>query len=189
MYHLGLQPDEYLDEYYHIDTYKKAYSFPMQPINGPHDWEKTGIQSVLPPIERKMLGRPKKNKRMAKDEPKKLKRGHLSRKGLLMTYTQCGQHGHNKRSCTNSKQQDAQPPKQEGKSSIKRSTTLDKSKGNLPFLQTTRSMMTASCQDGTGQTSSTPKSRNNKPKAPLDHLGTQKSVVGNTSKSSLFCFE
>ncbi|KAG8481024.1 hypothetical protein CXB51_025783 [Gossypium anomalum] len=60
MYHLGLQPDEYLHEYYHIDTYKKAYSFPMQPINGPHDWEKTGIQPVLPPIERKMPGRPKR---------------------------------------------------------------------------------------------------------------------------------
>ncbi|PPR85771.1 hypothetical protein GOBAR_AA34921 [Gossypium barbadense] len=73
-----------------------------------------------------MPGRPKKNKRMAKDEPKKLKLGHLSRKGLLMTCTQCGQHGHNKRSCTNSEQSG----------------------------RTTRSMMTASCQDGSGQTSS-----------------------------------
>ncbi|KAG8499394.1 hypothetical protein CXB51_005973 [Gossypium anomalum] len=192
MYHLRLQPDEYLHEYYHIDTYKKAYSFPMQPINGLHDCEKTGIQPVLPPIERKMPGRPKKNRRMAKDEPKKLKPGHLSRKGLLMTCTHCGQHGHNKRSCTNSKQQDAQPPKQKGKYSIKRSTTLDKSKGNLPFFassRTTRSMTTTSCQDGTGQTSSTPKSRNNKRKAHLDHLGTQESVTENTSKSSLFCFE
>ncbi|KAG8489070.1 hypothetical protein CXB51_017044 [Gossypium anomalum] len=87
MYRLGLQPNEYLRKYYHIDTYKKAYSFPMQPINGPHDWEKTGIESVLPPIERKMLGRPKKNRKMAKDEPKKLKPSHLSRKGLLMTCT------------------------------------------------------------------------------------------------------
>ncbi|MFQ6626397.1 hypothetical protein Gotur_005543 [Gossypium turneri] len=76
MYHLGLQPDEYLYE-------------------------------LLPPIEKKMPGRPKKNRRMAKDEPKKLKPGHLSRKCLLMTCTQCGQHGHNKRSCTNLKQQDA----------------------------------------------------------------------------------
>ncbi|KAH1130520.1 hypothetical protein J1N35_001898 [Gossypium stocksii] len=96
MYHLELQPDEYLHEYYHIDIYKKAYSFPMQPINGPHDWEKTSIQPVLPPIERKMPERPKKNRRIAKDEPKKLKPGHLSEKGLLITCTQCGQPGHNK---------------------------------------------------------------------------------------------
>ncbi|MBA0747687.1 hypothetical protein Gogos_004581, partial [Gossypium gossypioides] len=103
LYHLGLQPDEYLHEYYHNDTYKKAYSFSMHPINGPYDWEKTGIQPVLPPIEKKMLGRPKKNRRMAKDEPKKLKLGHLRRKGLLMTCTQCDQHDHNKRPCPNSK--------------------------------------------------------------------------------------
>ncbi|MBA0732625.1 hypothetical protein Gogos_016701, partial [Gossypium gossypioides] len=51
------------------------------PINGPYDWAKIGIEPVLPPIERKMPGRPKKNGRMAKDEPKKLKSGHLSRKG------------------------------------------------------------------------------------------------------------
>ncbi|MBA0637216.1 hypothetical protein Godav_029033 [Gossypium davidsonii] len=51
--------------------------------------------------------------------------------------------------------QDAQPPKQKGKSSIKRSTTLDKSKG-----KTTMSIMIASFQDGSGQTSSTPKSQN-----------------------------
>ncbi|KAH1047902.1 hypothetical protein J1N35_038686 [Gossypium stocksii] len=90
MYHLGLQPDEYKHKYYHIDTYKKAYSFLMQPINRPHDWEITCIQPVLPAIERKMSGKPKKNRRMAKNEPKKLKPGHLSRKGLLMTCTQCG---------------------------------------------------------------------------------------------------
>ncbi|MBA0812715.1 hypothetical protein Gohar_026655 [Gossypium harknessii] len=43
-----------------------------------------------------MSRRPQKNRRMAKDEPKNLKLGHLSRKGLLITCTQCDQHGHNK---------------------------------------------------------------------------------------------
>ncbi|PPE01583.1 hypothetical protein GOBAR_DD01370 [Gossypium barbadense] len=70
-----------------------------------------------------------------------MKPGHLRRKGLLMTCTQWDQHDHNKQSCINSKQQDAQPPKQKGKSSIKR---------------TTMSIMIASFQDGSGQTSSTP---------------------------------
>ncbi|MFQ6649879.1 hypothetical protein Gotur_022719 [Gossypium turneri] len=45
------------------------------------------LHELLPPIERNMPGRPKKNRRMAKDELKKLKHGHLSRKGLLMTCT------------------------------------------------------------------------------------------------------
>ncbi|MBA0803551.1 hypothetical protein Gohar_013748, partial [Gossypium harknessii] len=53
-------------------------------------------------LKKKMHERPTKNRRMAKDEPKKLKPGHLSRKGLLMTCPQCGQYGHNKRFWTNS---------------------------------------------------------------------------------------
>ncbi|PPS10998.1 hypothetical protein GOBAR_AA09643 [Gossypium barbadense] len=114
---------------------------------------------MLPPIERKMPRKPKKNRRMAKDEPKKLKPSHLSRKGLLMTCTQYGQHGHNKRSCT----QGNEHAKQSGR--------------------TTRSMTTSSCKDGSGQTSSTPKSPKNKRNAHLDHLGTQESVVRNMSKS------
>ncbi|MBA0756716.1 hypothetical protein Gogos_020134 [Gossypium gossypioides] len=106
-----------------------------------------------------MPRRPKKNRRMVKDEPKKLKPGHLSRKGLLMTCTQSGQHRHNKRSCT------------QGNRHAKHSG------------RTTRSMTTSSCKDGSGQTSSTPKSPNNKRKALLDHLETQESVAGNMSKS------
>ncbi|MBA0672132.1 hypothetical protein Goklo_024639, partial [Gossypium klotzschianum] len=78
MYHLRLQPDEYLHEYYHIHTYKKAYSFPIQPINGLHDWEKSGIQQYYLVLKGR-YGRPKKNRRMAKDKPKKLKPGHLNR--------------------------------------------------------------------------------------------------------------
>ncbi|MBA0576900.1 hypothetical protein Golob_027938, partial [Gossypium lobatum] len=85
---MRLQLDDYLHEFYHIETYKSVYSFPIQPINGPHDWEKTDVKLVLPPIERKMIGRPKKNRMTAKDESKKLKSGHLSRKCLIMTCTQ-----------------------------------------------------------------------------------------------------
>ncbi|KAK8600374.1 hypothetical protein V6N12_050229 [Hibiscus sabdariffa] len=81
------------------DTYIKAYSYALQPINGSHDWKKSGIEAVLPPIEREMPGRPKKNRRKAKDEPKKLKSGHISRTGLIMTCRNCGGEGHNKRSC------------------------------------------------------------------------------------------
>ncbi|PPD77332.1 hypothetical protein GOBAR_DD25730 [Gossypium barbadense] len=130
-----------------------------EPINEPHDWAKTSIEPMLPLIERKMSKRPKKNRRMTKMN-QKLKPDHLSRKGLIMTYTQCGQHGHNKRSCT------------QGNEHTKQSS------------RTIMSMVTSSCKDGSGQSSSTSKSPKNKRKAPLHHLGTQESVVGNMSKSS-----
>ncbi|KAK8481503.1 hypothetical protein V6N11_046113 [Hibiscus sabdariffa] len=91
--------NDYLHSCYLKDTYIKAYSYALQPINGSHDWKKSGIEAVLPPIEREMPGRPKKNRRKAKDEPKKLKSGHISRTGLIMTCRNCGGEGHNKRSC------------------------------------------------------------------------------------------
>ncbi|KAK8619239.1 hypothetical protein V6N13_133205 [Hibiscus sabdariffa] len=60
IWHMGGDPDDYLDQCYHKNTYMKAYAYALHPINGAHDWIKYGIESVLPPIERKMPGRPKK---------------------------------------------------------------------------------------------------------------------------------
>ncbi|KAK8983242.1 hypothetical protein V6N11_057991 [Hibiscus sabdariffa] len=95
---------DYLHSCYLKDIYIKAYSYALQPINGSHDWKKSGIEAVLPHIKREMPGRPKKNRMKAKDETKKLKSGHISRTGLIMTCRNCGGEGHNKRSCPNLKQ-------------------------------------------------------------------------------------
>ncbi|KAK8628910.1 hypothetical protein V6N13_009490 [Hibiscus sabdariffa] len=78
--------NDYLHSCYLKDTYIKAYSYALQPINGSQDWKKSGIEAVLPPIEREMPGRPKKNRRKAKDEPKKLMSRILgTNKGLHTT--------------------------------------------------------------------------------------------------------
>ncbi|KAK8663935.1 hypothetical protein V6N13_083740 [Hibiscus sabdariffa] len=91
--------DNYLDQCYHKNTYMKAYAYTLHPINGAHDWIKSGIESVQPPIEKKMSGRPIKNRRKAKDEPKKKKPGQLSRIFLIMKCRICRVEGHNKRRC------------------------------------------------------------------------------------------
>ncbi|KAL4323348.1 hypothetical protein GQ457_11G020680 [Hibiscus cannabinus] len=70
IWHTDGVSDDYLHSCYLKDTYIKAYSYALQPKNGFHDWKKSGIEAVLPPIEREMPGRPKKNRRKAKDEPK-----------------------------------------------------------------------------------------------------------------------
>ncbi|PPD87625.1 hypothetical protein GOBAR_DD15436 [Gossypium barbadense] len=79
--------------------YWKAYAYALQPINGSHKWRKSGIEHVLPPVEKTMPGRLKKNKMKAKNEPKKVKSGQLSRAGLIMRCRKCGGEGHNIRSC------------------------------------------------------------------------------------------
>ncbi|PPE02897.1 hypothetical protein GOBAR_DD00057 [Gossypium barbadense] len=99
LYKLDEDPDDYLHRYYHKDTYLKAYEYDLQPINTSHEWTKSGIEPVLPPIEKTMPSKPKKNRRKAKNEPKKVKSGQLSRGGLIMRCRKCGGEGHNKRSC------------------------------------------------------------------------------------------
>ncbi|XVF61799.1 hypothetical protein PTKIN_Ptkin08bG0159500 [Pterospermum kingtungense] len=51
--------------------FMKSYQYPLQPINGAHEWKKCGLEPLLPPITWKTPGRLKKNKRKSKDEPKK----------------------------------------------------------------------------------------------------------------------
>ncbi|MBA0600279.1 hypothetical protein Gorai_006473, partial [Gossypium raimondii] len=77
----------------------KAYAYVLQPINGSHKWRKSGIEHVLPPIEKTMPGKLKKNKMKEKNEPKKVKSGQLSRAGLIMRCRKCGGEGYNIRSC------------------------------------------------------------------------------------------
>ncbi|KAH1083038.1 hypothetical protein J1N35_022799 [Gossypium stocksii] len=61
--HLEQDPDDYLHRYYHKDTYLKTYKYDLHPINESHEWTKSGIEPLLPPIEKTILGRPKKNRR------------------------------------------------------------------------------------------------------------------------------
>ncbi|XVE88161.1 hypothetical protein DITRI_Ditri19aG0046100 [Diplodiscus trichospermus] len=69
IWHDGSEPDDYLDKYYHSDIYMKAYQYALETINGEHEWKKSSLESLLPPIARKMPSQPKKNRRKSNDEP------------------------------------------------------------------------------------------------------------------------
>ncbi|KAE8720090.1 hypothetical protein F3Y22_tig00109919pilonHSYRG00056 [Hibiscus syriacus] len=144
---------EWIHSFYHKDIYIKEYKYALQPINGPQDWKKYGIEQVLPPVDRDMPGRPKKNRRKQKDEPKKVKPGHVSRIGLIMTCKRCGGQGHNKRSCTTNQDLNI-----DGNSSIRSPSTIDSN----PTHSGTRA----------------PKKR----KGTEDHSGTQESVAPKKKK-------
>ncbi|KAM3283865.1 RNA-binding protein FUS-like [Capsicum chacoense] len=78
-------------------------------------WPKTRNLSIEPPKPRKKPGRPGKNRRKKKDEPKKW--GKLSKKGVKITCSRCKEVGHNKSVCakmnglgsSNSSQPSTQP--------------------------------------------------------------------------------
>ncbi|KAK5839347.1 hypothetical protein PVK06_008125 [Gossypium arboreum] len=77
----------------------KHWAKAIFPINGTHEWVKFGIEPILPAIDKKMPGRPKKNRRNPKDELKKKRPGQLRRVGLIITCNVCEIEAHNKQRC------------------------------------------------------------------------------------------
>ena len=83
--------------FYRKETYLRAYSNMMKPMNGPKFWKKLGLAPSEPPKYRKMPGRPPKNRK--KEEWEGSSGNRLSRKGRVMTCQVCFQKGHDKKTC------------------------------------------------------------------------------------------
>ncbi|XVF59285.1 hypothetical protein PTKIN_Ptkin07bG0263300 [Pterospermum kingtungense] len=94
----GKNPDDFIHKWYNPQTFMRAFQHALQPINGAHEWKIFSLDPIMPPQPRKMPGRPRKNRRRAKGEPRK-KPHQLSRVGTINTCSICGAEGHNKLGC------------------------------------------------------------------------------------------
>ncbi|KAL0320080.1 UNVERIFIED_CONTAM: hypothetical protein Sradi_5269500 [Sesamum radiatum] len=98
----GRIPEDYVHNCYSIETFKKAYSFIINPVRGQTEWPETGKGPVAPNSEIRLPGRPKKVRRREPDEPapstnKNLKLRRVGQKTL--SCSKCHREGHNKRKC------------------------------------------------------------------------------------------
>ena len=99
IYFLHKEPYEYLSRWYSKEVFMSAYNHYIQSMNGMDQWPATEYQKPLPPIKRRMPGRPPhKRKRDASEDDGK-NRTRISRKGQTNHCTLCHQTGHNQRSC------------------------------------------------------------------------------------------
>ena len=73
----------------------KAYQFSIRPVLGTLFWARTNNEAPLPPIIRKMPGRPRKKRIKAADE----NTTQVSRRGRVIRCSNCQTIGHNKTSC------------------------------------------------------------------------------------------
>jgi hypothetical protein len=90
-------PEDYVDECFTIEVYKKAYTLVNYPMPSEEQWVKTSHDKLEPPRGRIALGRPKRQRRRAPNESRDPKNPNRMRKfGARM---QCGSIGHNKRLC------------------------------------------------------------------------------------------
>ncbi|XP_076927707.1 uncharacterized protein LOC143591367 [Bidens hawaiensis] len=108
--------EKWVDEAYWLDSWKKVYNHQIRPIPGPDMWTPSKCPTIIiPPKHHTQIGRPKKNKKKALGEKKKVvaskKRkieevqelfsagGRLTRLGHEKSCGRCGGYGHNIRTC------------------------------------------------------------------------------------------
>ncbi|XP_074282621.1 uncharacterized protein LOC141607161 [Silene latifolia] len=99
--------DDYIHEAYSKAKYQLAYEPCISPMPGVNQWEKSGLPEPLPPLQRKMPGRPsnkQRRKEAGEGERKTVKRVKKKNK-----CSNCGQLGHYKITCKNP----SVPPKQQ----------------------------------------------------------------------------
>ncbi|KAK8540585.1 hypothetical protein V6N13_027104 [Hibiscus sabdariffa] len=93
------RPENYVSHYYSKDMQLQIYSNMVKPLRGPKQWANHGTnEPVIPPIIRRLVGRPQKNRKKEADEAL-TSTGRLGKTGVQMTCSKCGKTGHNKRSC------------------------------------------------------------------------------------------
>jgi len=109
---LNLNVEEFIPHWFRICTYEETYHSIIYPVNGQLLWERTCYNDVQPPppLKRRLLGRPKKKRRLEQWELKKndteLRKGDHQKR-----YRVCREMGHNRSNYPQLPQQ-TQPTKQ-----------------------------------------------------------------------------
>ncbi|XP_062005776.1 uncharacterized protein LOC133722949 [Rosa rugosa] len=109
IYSKGMTSDDFVDAFYSKDMYMKAYEPIMHPITGAKEWEKIN-KPIAPPLYRRQPWRPKTARTK---EPGEVVPPPGLTKLPKVYYSQvscgiCKQKGHNKRTCLNRNQAQAQ---------------------------------------------------------------------------------
>ena len=61
-------PEDYVDKVFSKETYKKAYAHMMEGLNSKKFWGRMEVDPPQPPPDRRMPGRPAKNRRKEEGE-------------------------------------------------------------------------------------------------------------------------
>ncbi|KAL4558095.1 hypothetical protein LXL04_036291 [Taraxacum kok-saghyz] len=104
----GQDPATFISRWFSVQNFKASYATNILPVNGSNLWARTAHTKPLPPLARRMTGRPTvKRKRHVTESQDKYsqKKGTVSGRGGPIGRTvqcrNCLQRGHNKVSCKN----------------------------------------------------------------------------------------
>jgi hypothetical protein len=97
IWYFNANPEDYVDEWYTIEMYKKAYDEIVYPMPGEAQWVRTSGEHVDPPLNRIQPGRPRKVRRRGPEEP--VNQNRIRKGGVIMRCSKCRRVGHNTRTC------------------------------------------------------------------------------------------
>ncbi|CAI9302910.1 unnamed protein product [Lactuca saligna] len=93
-------PKTFISKWFGKAMYISSYSYNILPVNGSNLWTEAPYIKPLPPLERRMPGRPTvKRKRHVSERDDKF--SQVSSKGRTVQCQNCQQKGHNKKTCKN----------------------------------------------------------------------------------------
>ncbi|KAL8511352.1 hypothetical protein ACS0TY_017954 [Phlomoides rotata] len=101
----NLDPEDFLDDCYNIETYKRVYAPSILPIAGQTECAPTLFIPPMPPNFGKKLGRPSSSRFAGIGETKNVKKGKvlkLKNRHIESKCTKCRTFGNNSRSCPQS---------------------------------------------------------------------------------------
>nr|KAJ0195723.1 hypothetical protein LSAT_V11C700376270 [Lactuca sativa] len=103
-------PDAYINAYFSKEKFRQLHLANIELVNGSNLWAQTEYIKPLPPMSRRMPGRPAtKRKRHASEKDNKFSTTNMK----VARTTRCGnclEYGHNKRTCKNERKQYVPPP-------------------------------------------------------------------------------
>ncbi|XP_039118366.1 uncharacterized protein LOC120254310 [Dioscorea cayenensis subsp. rotundata] len=99
----GLEPLDFISEYFRKEYYLKAYHNVVNPVKGREFWPLSEERTLLPPMVRRMPGRPAKKRKREPLEDKNKGRLKISRRGRVFKCSLCLAEGHNKLTCPQKK--------------------------------------------------------------------------------------
>ncbi|GKE50608.1 60S ribosomal protein L34, partial [Tanacetum coccineum] len=97
---LKMDPVLGVSAWYSKKMWENACSYFIRPVGGSAMWQNTSEEPPLPPVFRKMPGRPRKLRIKHVTERVNV----ITRSGRMMTCHNCWEKGHNRKSCKNKKQ-------------------------------------------------------------------------------------
>ncbi|KAH9620048.1 hypothetical protein KSS87_016890 [Heliosperma pusillum] len=89
----GREPADFVSEWFSVKRYKEAYGLNIHPISDSAQWPTFNVPSLEPPVLRRAIGRPSRNRRREPGEQRKGKRS------IVIRCKKCGCMGHNSKTC------------------------------------------------------------------------------------------